>query len=126
MASVTRPGSPPSLLVLWTALLFLISTLAPAQSQALLEKSERGKELMAEHKFAEAVPVYRELVQAVPDNPGLLLNLGMALHLAGYSHEAIAPLEHAIKLDPGILPAWLFLGASYLSAGDAKRFTSTA
>ena len=76
---------------------------------------------MADHKFAEAVPVYRELVQAVPDNPGLLLNLGMALHLAGHSREAIAPLAQAIKLDSDVLPAWLFLGASYLSAGNPER-----
>jgi predicted Zn-dependent protease len=76
---------------------------------------------MAEHKFAEAVSVYRELVQALPNNPGLLLNLGMALHLAGHSREAIAPLTHAVKLDPDILPAWLFLGASYLSAGNPER-----
>jgi predicted Zn-dependent protease len=94
---------------------------APDQSTELIEKSKRAKELMAEQKFAEAVPVYRELVQAVPNNPGLLLNLGMALHLAGHSREAIAPLTKAIKLDDSILPASLFLGASYLSAGDPER-----
>jgi predicted Zn-dependent protease len=104
-------------------LALLLSTAAriEAQSQALIEKSQRGKELMAEQKFEEAVPIYRELVQAVPDNPGLLLNLGMALHLAGHSREAIAPLAHAVKLDPDTLPAWLFLGASYLSTGDPER-----
>ncbi|MGI9072348.1 MAG: tetratricopeptide repeat protein [Bryobacteraceae bacterium] len=103
------------------ALLLLIANHTQAQSQALIDKSQRGKELMAEQKFEEAVRIYRELVQAVPDNPGLLLNLGMALHLAGHSREAIAPLAHAIKLDPDILPAWLFLGASYLSTGDPER-----
>src|SRR5947209_12971557 len=76
---------------------------------------------MAEQKFEAAASVYRSLAQAVPDNPGLLLNLGMALHLAGHSRQAIAPLTNAIKLDSSILPAWLFLGASYFAATDPKR-----
>ena len=55
---------------------------------------------MAAGQYAEAVPVYRDLVKAVPGNPGLLLNLGMALHLSGQDGEAIAPLEAALKLTP--------------------------
>ncbi|MGI8962342.1 MAG: tetratricopeptide repeat protein [Bryobacteraceae bacterium] len=98
-----------------------IGTHSPAQSPDLIEKSKRGKELMAEQKFQEAASLYRELVQAVPNNPGLLLNLGMALHLAGHSREAIAPLKSALKLDADIPPAWLFIGASYLSAGDPEH-----
>ncbi|MFL6350469.1 MAG: tetratricopeptide repeat protein [Bryobacteraceae bacterium] len=120
MTTVARNGSRHALFLVLALLLSLAGHAEP-QSQALIDKSQRGKDLMAEHKFAEAVPIYRELVQAVPDNPGLLLNLGMALHLAGRSREAIAPLAHAIKLDPDILPAWLFLGACYLSAGDPER-----
>jgi len=92
-----------------------------AQSQALIEKSQHGVELMAAGKFEEAIPVYRELSRAVPDNPGLLLNLGMALHLAGHSRQAIAPLERALKLDASTLPAWLFLGSAYLGVADPAR-----
>lgn len=103
------------------ALLLSAAMHSPAQSPLLIEKSKRGKELMAEQKFEEAASLYRQLVQAVPNNPGLLLNLGMALHLAGHSREAIAPLQNALKLDSDIPPAWLFLGASYLSADDPER-----
>jgi superkiller protein 3 len=92
-----------------------------AQSKEQVEKSQRGQELMAEGKFEEAVPIYRQLSQAVPNNPGLLLNLGMALHLAGHSRQAIRPLETAIKLDASIAPAWLFLGACYVDAGEPAR-----
>lgn len=102
-------------------LLLLAAIVLQAQSPALIEKSKLGKELMAEQKFGEAASVYRELVHDVPGNAGLLLNYGMALHLAGHSHEAIGPLQRALKLDAEIPPAWLFLGASYLSAGDAQR-----
>ncbi|HXI42044.1 MAG TPA: hypothetical protein VNH83_18830, partial [Bryobacteraceae bacterium] len=64
------------------ALILFLPTAVNAQSQALIEKSQHGVELMAAGKFEDAIPVYRELSRAVPDNPGLLLNLGMALHLA--------------------------------------------
>jgi predicted Zn-dependent protease len=92
-----------------------------AQSQAQIEKSEEGKKLMAAGKFEQAIPVYRQLSQSVPNNPGMLLNLGMALHLAGHSRQAIPPLQSAIKLDAGIAPAWLFLGEAYLGAGEPAR-----
>jgi len=107
--------------VIAAILLLFLTFGVEAQSPELIEKSELGMKLMAEHKFGEAASIYRQLVQAVPDNPGLLLNLGMALHLAGHSREALAPLQNAIKLDASIAPAWLFLGASYLDTGNAER-----
>ena len=101
------------------ALLFLLASLfiqasASAQSEDLGAKSQRAKELMAQGKFADAVPLYRELNVAVPNNPGLLLNLGMALHMAGDERKSLPHLEAAIKLDPQLTPAWLFLGAARL------------
>jgi predicted Zn-dependent protease len=98
----------------------LLATLGTPPSRELGAMSQRGKELMAAGRYAEAVPVYRDLVAAVPRNPGLLLNLGMALHLAGEDEEALAPLQAALELQPGLLPANLFLGASNLRLGRAK------
>ncbi len=73
---------------------------------------------MAEGKFVQAVSLYRELNQEVPNNPGLMLNLGMALHMAGKKREAIPELEAAVKFDPGLAPAWLFLGTAHLQLGE--------
>ena len=99
----------------------LISILSPSssfgQSDDLAMKSQRAREFMADGKFAEAVPLYRELNQAVPNNPGLLLNLGMALHMAGDERNSVPQLEAAVKLDPKLAPAWLFLGAARLQLG---------
>lgn len=81
------------------------------------ELSRRGTELMAAGRYAEAVPVYRDLVKAVPGQAGLLANLGMALHLSGQDAEAIAALEAALKLDPDSVPAALFLGTARLGLG---------
>ena len=105
------------------ALLFcLVSILTQSgssnESDDLAVKSQRAKEFMAQGKFAEAIPLYRELNQAVPRNPGLLLNLGMALHMAGDDRESVEPLEVAVRLDPKLTPAWLFLGAARLGLGD--------
>jgi tetratricopeptide (TPR) repeat protein len=89
-----------------------------AQSDDLAVKSQRAKELMAQGRFAEAIPIYRELNQALPNNAGLMLNLGMALHMAGDERKALPPLETAVKLDPKLAAAWLFLGAARLQLGQ--------
>ena len=108
-----------------TAGLFLLCLVSiPAQSSRLPQtdslalKSQRAKQLMAEGKFVQAVSLYRELNQEVPNNPGLMLNLGMALHMAGRKREAIPELEAAVKFDPGLAPAWLFLGTAHLQLGE--------
>jgi len=90
------------------------------QIDDLAEKSQEAKQLMAEGKFQQAIVVYRELNEALPNNPGLKLNLGMALHLAGKKREAIPQLEEAVKLDPHMAPAWLFLGTTRLQLGEAS------
>ena len=58
------------------------------QSSDLAIKSNRGKELIAAGKFEEAIPIYRELVRTLPDNPGPVMNLGLALHMTGHDQEA--------------------------------------
>jgi predicted Zn-dependent protease len=89
------------------------------QVESLALKSQQAKELMAEGKFQQAIALYRELNEAVPNNPGLKLNLGMALHMVGRKREAIPELEQAVKLDPQLAPAWLFLGTTRLQLGEA-------
>jgi predicted Zn-dependent protease len=92
-------------------------TSARAQELDLAGKSQHGKELMAAGRYVEAVPIYRELVQALPHNPGLILNLGMALHMAGRDREAVPQFEAALKLQPDLLPAALLLGAANMRLG---------
>src|ERR1051326_9136942 len=92
--------------------IFVASILAypTPQIDSLALKSQQAKQFMAEGHFQQAISLYRELNKAVPDNPGLKLNLGMALQLARKKREAIPELEQAVKLDPQMAPAWLFLG----------------
>ncbi|HEY3120417.1 MAG TPA: tetratricopeptide repeat protein, partial [Vicinamibacteria bacterium] len=104
-------------LLLSTACALAAASLQPSTEDDLQAKSRKGKELMASGRYAEAVPVYRALVKAMPGNPGLLVNLGMALHLAGQDREAVPQLEAALRLQPDSLPAALFLGAADLRLG---------
>ena len=102
-------------------LVFLLSgplQLLPSEGD-LAAKSQRGKQLMAGGRYAEAAALYRELVAAAPGNPGLLLNLGMALHMSGKDREAVAPLASALRLQPDLMPAALFLGAVQPAPGPA-------
>lgn len=97
---------------------------APAYAQAtdeLAAKSHRGKELMAEGRFEEAIPIYRDLVRALPNNPGPVMNLGLALHMAGHEQEAAREFEEVLKLEPAHLPAHLFLGAAYLGLKEPAK-----
>jgi tetratricopeptide (TPR) repeat protein len=108
----------PGVLVLASFLLLAGQGASPAAPDpALAAKNQRARELMEAGRFVDAVPVFRELVKAIPNNAGLLANLGMALHLSGRDRDAVPHLQAALRLEPGSLPANLFLGASQLRLG---------
>jgi predicted Zn-dependent protease len=76
---------------------------------------------MGAGRFDEAATIYAELVRAVPGEPGLRLNLGMALAMAGRPREAVPHLEAALMGRPDLLPAALFLGAVQMELGQPAR-----
>lgn len=73
---------------------------------------------MAAGRFDEAAVLYAEIVQLLPSEPGMLLNLGMALSMAGRPREAIPQLQAALKARPDLLPAALFLGEAHMQLGQ--------
>ncbi len=97
--------------------------LAPllSQSDDLATRSHRAKELMAAGRFQEAIPIYSDLVKALPNNPGLIMSLGLALHMAGREGKAISQFEAVLKLDPRHVPAKLFLGSAYVNLGEPAK-----
>jgi len=103
----------------WLGILLASSALF-AQSEEQVRQSQRGKQLMSEGRFADAVPVYRQLVKALPDNPGLLLNLALAEQMAGQPRQAIAHFEAVLKLQPRNLAALVSLGASHLELEETR------
>jgi predicted Zn-dependent protease len=105
--------------VLLFALVFLPG--AEAQTTDLAARSQAASRAMKEGDFDEAARIYRGLAEAVPNDAGLLMNLGMALAMGGHESEALAPLERALELQPGLFPARLFLGSSYLALGQPDK-----
>ena len=80
---------------------------ARGQTDQLAEQSRLGKELMAQGRFEEAIPIYQGMVKAMPQNPGLILNLALAEQMAGHPDQAIPHFESALKLQPNRLgTAW--------------------
>ena len=104
-----------------TALFLLACWLASAQTEEQLALSRQASQFMAQGRFADAVPLYEKLVEAMPANPGLRLNLAMALNMSGQDAKAIPQFESVLKVQPNALPALMLLGASYLRTGNPAK-----
>ncbi len=105
-----RPSSP--FLIAGLAAVFTLAAEGQQQDQLAL-KSRQAKTLLTQGRFADAIPLYEELVKALPGNPGLRLNLGTAEHMAGRDREAAATLGALLRADPNNGPALAMCGASY-------------
>jgi tetratricopeptide (TPR) repeat protein len=95
-------------------------TNAPA-ADALAEKNRRANQALAENRFGEAIALYRELVKALPDNPGLRMNLGIALDRAGQPSAAIPEFERVTRATPSSAAAWFLLGLAYQQLNQPQQ-----
>lgn len=91
-----------------------------AQTDDLAALSHQGRELMAAGRFSDAIPIYQKLVAAVPGNPGLILNLGLAEQMAGQPRQAIAQFQAVLRLQPDSVPALTSLATSALQTNQPK------
>lgn len=94
---------------------------AAAQSAEMAARANQAKQAMAANRFDEAAAIYREILQKLPDEPGILMNFGMALSMSGQPKDAIQPLSRALELRPTLMPAALFLGQSHLELGQPEQ-----
>ena len=102
------------------ALLFaaLLSLPVLAQTSGAAAQAQQAQQFIAEGKFNEAIRIYRELLRSSPGNAILLQNLCIAEYSAKLYRDAIVHAAAALKLEPSLAPARLFLGGSYLELGD--------
>lgn len=107
--------------VLVTSLLAVVFTAASPQTEDLAAEAQQGKAAMAAGRFDEAAALYGAIVQALPNEAGMRMNLGMALSMAGRPREALSHLQAALRLNPDLLPASLFLGAAYTELGQPAK-----
>src|SRR5215831_5223325 len=105
-----------------------VSRLAPffftvaiwGQSEDLAREVERARQLMQSGQFEQAIPIYERAVREMPGNPGVLLNLGLAEHMAGRERQAIPHLEAVLKSQPNHVPALTALAQSRLALNQPK------
>ncbi len=103
------------------ALFLFAAQFLQGQSEDLSAKSAQARQLMASGRFEQAIPIYRQMVKAEPGNPGLLLNLGLAQHMAGHDREAIPTLESVLKAQPDSRPALISLGSARLALNQPNE-----
>src|SRR5258708_16215126 len=109
-----RPANP--FLAAGLAVLLVLAAAGQQEDQLAL-KSRQAKSLLAQGRYADAIPLYEELVKALPGNPGLRLNLGIAEHMSGRDREAAATLGEGVRVEPNHRPALAMSGATYLRLG---------
>ncbi len=98
--------------LLSVAALFIYT--AAGQTNELAQQSQHAKELMAQGRFEEAIPIYERLSQALPGNVGLILNLGLAEEMAGHPANAVPHFETVLKAQPDNIPALTSLARARL------------
>jgi tetratricopeptide (TPR) repeat protein len=101
--------------------LALIPTAVFSQENDLAAESHRAKELMAARNFAEAIPIYENLLRALPGNTGLLLNLALAEEMAGHPARAIPHFEAVLRVQPDSVPALISMSMARLHLNQSRE-----
>jgi tetratricopeptide (TPR) repeat protein len=90
-----------------------------AQADQASEKLRQAREFVIAGKPEQAIPIYQELVRAAPNSPELLMDLCIAEFKAKRYRDAIDHAQAALRLQPDLPSANLFLGASYVELGES-------
>ncbi len=101
-----------------TALVYIAMGALAAGQQDTAAKSARAARAMIEEHFTEAETLYKELLAADPNNPGLMLNLGLAEQSLGRHREAANRFRAVAKIQPESALAWLLLGSTLRQLGE--------
>jgi Flp pilus assembly protein TadD len=97
----------------------------PASTGPIAPATQRAYDdalvLMRAGHAADAERGFRALTRSDPDLAGPHANLGVLARLAGRLPEAVAELEKATTLAPGLLVAWNQLGLAYRQNGEFTK-----
>ena len=98
--------------------IFLFIAVVSAQPVDLGQKAQRATELVRQGKAEQAIPIYAEIARAAPLDAANLVNLAIAEFKAKRYRDSIEHARAALKLQPDLPGANLFLGASYAALGE--------
>jgi Flp pilus assembly protein TadD len=91
---------------------------AAAAPAVVRNPGERADALFSEGRYAEAIPLYRQVLAADALDWESWNDLGLATHLSGDTAQAIEILRAASAQAPEFQRLWLTLGFVNLQAGD--------
>lgn len=106
-----------AVILLWSGFMFACR----AQTAAGAGERQKARDLLVAGRPLEAIPLYEALVRKSPASAELRTDLCIANFKARRYREAIVQAEAALKLNPDLTVARLFLGSSYLESGEPDK-----
>ncbi len=79
------------------------------------------EQLVSDNRYAEAAEIYKEDLRRDPSFVQSHYQLACILHKGGRPVEAIQEIEHALKIDPDYIEAYVFLSRYYLANGSLAQ-----
>ena len=101
--------------------LTLVQVFAFGQSVDATALAQEASAAMRARDFGTAERIYRQLAGLFPEEPGLALNLGLALYSSGKFPTAIEQLDRFLEARPDHAPAWLLVGMSYQKLDNPSK-----
>jgi tetratricopeptide (TPR) repeat protein len=92
-----------------------------AQPQKGIELANRAQALMLEHREADAIPVWKQAIDADASNAVYHNLYGLALQAAGRRGEAQQEFRRALQLSPKMVEARSNLGYSFWLDGETNQ-----
>lgn len=112
-----------TIVLVLTAAYWGINTLFPPNPEAviLVDANSRIDRAIMEGNYEEALAVVHETLEALPDDPDMLVWEGVLLEQMGHEEEALAALSYAQStLENEPVYFWLLTGNKRLLVGDAE------
>jgi len=122
----TDHGRPVEAVPLLQQALLLAPGSALARSEMGRALNDLGVQRMRENRLAEATQHFLEAARIETNRLEPLRNLGQALIQQGRAHEASAPLQRALALDPQDAQSRFWLARAFWLTGDRARAQAEA
>lgn len=82
---------------------------------------DRGRALVEQGKYRDAIPVLQRAVAAEPGNADAFNLLGFATRKSGDAPGSLQYYNKALSLDPKHIGAHEYIGEAYLMLGDVRK-----
>jgi tetratricopeptide (TPR) repeat protein len=85
------------------------------------EQAQEAKQDMLAHRYDEAANLYKQLAEALPNEPGLRFDLALALYSGSHYQDAVRQLKAIRIAERQNAKFWFVLGLSYLKLKQPRE-----